>query len=67
MSLNTIVLGWVMERATGIAMPSLSDKLWSRIGAEDDTYIALDGAGSAQLDGGFCSSLRDLARFGQML
>ena len=67
-SLNTIVLGWVMERAAGIAAPRLlSEKLWWRLGAEDDTYIALDGAGSAQLDGGFCSSLRDLARFGQML
>lgn len=67
-SRNTIVLGWVMERAAGIAAPRLlSEKLWSRLGAEDDTYIAFDGAGSAQLDGGFCSSLRDLARFGQML
>ena len=67
-SLNTVVLGWVMERATGVAVPRLlSDELWSRLGTEDDAYIALDGAGSAQLDGGLCSSLRDLARFGQML
>jgi CubicO group peptidase (beta-lactamase class C family) len=67
-SLNTTVLGWVMERATGVAVPRLlSDKLWSRLATEDDAYVALDGAGSAQLDGGFCSSLRDLARFGQML
>jgi CubicO group peptidase (beta-lactamase class C family) len=67
-SLNTMVLGWAMERASGLAVPRLlSQRLWSRIGAEDDAYIALDGAGSAQLDGGFCSSLRDLARFGQML
>ena len=67
-SLNTMVLGWVMERATGVAAPRLlSEKLWSRLGAEDDAYVALDGAGSAQLDGGFCSSLRDLGRFGLML
>lgn len=67
-SLNTMVLGWVMERATGVSAPRLlSEELWSRLGAEDDAYVALDGVGSAQLDGGFCSSLRDLARFGQML
>ena len=67
-SLNTLVLGWVMERSTGLAVSELIRRhLWSRLGAEHDTYIALDGAGSAMLDGGFASSLRDLARFGQML
>jgi CubicO group peptidase (beta-lactamase class C family) len=67
-SLNTDVLGWAMERATGVAVPRLlHDELWSRLGAQDDAYIALDGAASAQLDGGFCCSLRDLARFGLML
>lgn len=67
-SLNTVVLGWVMERATGVAMPRLiSDRVWSALGTEHDAYIALDGAGSAQLEGGFCCSLRDLARFGRML
>jgi CubicO group peptidase (beta-lactamase class C family) len=67
-SLNTDVLGWIMERATGVAVPRLlSHAIWSKLGAEHDAFIALDGAGSAQLDGGFCSSLRDLARFGLML
>jgi len=67
-SLNTDVLGWVMERATGLSVPELiSRELWAKLGAEDDAYIALDGAGSAQLDGGLCCSLRDLARFGLML
>jgi len=67
-SLNTDALGWVMERATGSGMPELiAREVWSKLGAEDDAYIALDGAGSAQLDGGFCCSLRDLARFGLML
>ena len=49
-------------------MPELiAREVWSKLGTEDDAYIALDGAGSAQLDGGFCCSLRDLARFGLML
>jgi CubicO group peptidase (beta-lactamase class C family) len=67
-SLNTDVLGWVMERATGVRVAELiAREVWSKLGARDDAYIALDGAGSAQLDGGFCCSLRDLARFGLML
>ena len=67
-SLNTIVLGWVMERATGLSVPELIAKhLWSKLGAEHDAYLLLDGAGSAQLDGGLACSLRDLARFGLML
>lgn len=67
-SLNTIVLGWAMERATGVAVPELiRSHVWSKLGTEHDAYILLDGAGSAQLEGGFASSLRDMARFGQML
>jgi CubicO group peptidase (beta-lactamase class C family) len=67
-SLNLQVLGWVMERVTSVAVPELiSREVWSKLGAEHDAYIALDGAGSAQLEGGFCSSLRDLARLGLAL
>jgi CubicO group peptidase (beta-lactamase class C family) len=67
-SLNTFVLGWVMECATGTPMPDLlRTQLWSKLGTEHDAFVLLDGAGSAQLDGGFSSSLRDLARFGLML
>jgi CubicO group peptidase (beta-lactamase class C family) len=67
-SLNTFVLGWVMERATGLPMPELlRSRLWSKLGTEHDAHVLLDGAGSAQLDGGFSCSLRDLARFGLML
>jgi len=67
-SLNTFVLGWVMERATGISVPDLiKTHVWGKLGTEHDAYIALDGAGSAQLEGGFASSLRDRARFGQTL
>jgi CubicO group peptidase (beta-lactamase class C family) len=67
-SLNTDVLGWVMERATRVPVPELlRDEIWGKLGTEHDAYITVDGAGSALLDGGFCSSLRDLGRFGQML
>jgi CubicO group peptidase (beta-lactamase class C family) len=67
-SLDLQVLAWVMERVTDLPLPLLIEReVWAKLGAEHDAYIALDGAGSAQLEGGFCSSLRDLARFGVML
>jgi CubicO group peptidase (beta-lactamase class C family) len=62
------VIGWVCERVSGTAMPDLlSDLLWSRLGVEYDADITVDTAGAAMHDGGMCSTLRDLARFGQML
>jgi CubicO group peptidase (beta-lactamase class C family) len=67
-SLDVQVLGWVMERAAGASVPELiSREVWGKLGTEHEAYIALDGAGSAQLEGGFCSSLRDLARFALMI
>lgn len=67
-SLNLQVLGWVMERVTGRRLADvIADEVWSGLGGEHRAYIALDAAGAAQLEGGFCSSLRDLARFGLML
>jgi len=67
-SLNLQVLAWLLERVTNMRLPELIGReIWSALGTEHDAYIALDGAGSAQLEGGFCSSLRDFARFGLMI
>ncbi|HET9694359.1 MAG TPA: 6-aminohexanoate hydrolase, partial [Steroidobacteraceae bacterium] len=43
------------------------ERLWSRLGAEGDAFIALDRAGNATVAGGFNARLRDLARFGEMM
>jgi CubicO group peptidase (beta-lactamase class C family) len=67
-SLDLQVLGWVMERATERSVPELiAAHVWGGMGGEHDAYIALDAAGAAQLEGGMCSSLRDLGRFGLLL
>jgi len=67
-SCETDVLGWVCEQATGVRMPELmSDLLWSRLGVEHDADISIDSAGAAVHDGGLSTTMRDLARFGQML
>ena len=67
-SCETDMLGWVCERAAGTRMPDLlSGLVWSRLGVEQDADFAVDAAGAAFHDGGLCTTLRDLARFGQLL
>jgi CubicO group peptidase (beta-lactamase class C family) len=67
-SATTDVLAWVLERATGRRYPDLlSDELWSRIGAEHDAFVTVDETGFAFANGGVSVSVRDLARFGQLV
>ena len=67
-SIETDLIAWVLERATGRGLADLvSDRIWSRIGAERDAYFTVDQAGSALADGGFNATLRDYARFGAMM
>jgi CubicO group peptidase (beta-lactamase class C family) len=66
-SILTDVLAWAAASATGTSFPELfSDRIWSRIGAERDADIIVDAAGFPVVEGGICTSLRDLARFGLM-
>jgi hypothetical protein len=65
---NTDLLGWVYERACGKPYAQiLSELIWAPMGAEEDAYIAVDSKGSARAAGGVCATLRDLARFGEMI
>jgi CubicO group peptidase (beta-lactamase class C family) len=67
-SCETDVLGWVCEQASGARMPELmSDLVWSRLGVEHDADMTIDSAGTAVHDGGLSTTMRDLARFGQLL
>jgi hypothetical protein len=64
-SILTDVLAWVAAEAAGTRFPDLlSDRLWSRIGAERDAEIIVDAAGFPAAEGGICTTLRDLARVG---
>jgi CubicO group peptidase (beta-lactamase class C family) len=64
-SLATDVLGWVLTRVGGAPFPELfSREVWARIGAEQDAQIMLDASGFPVVEGGICTTLRDLARFG---
>lgn len=67
LSILTDALGWVLERAGGLPFAELfSRQIWSKLGAEQDAEITIDSAGCAIADGGMCTTLRDLARFGQL-
>ncbi len=67
-SVLTDVLGWVNERAGGARLAELiSRHLWGPMGAEFDAEVTVDGHGNAMADGGICCTLRDLARFGQLM
>jgi CubicO group peptidase (beta-lactamase class C family) len=67
-TVNTQVLGWVLERVTGMPLAELlSRMIWSRLGAEQDAYISVDENGMAYAGGGMCATVRDLARLGELL
>ena len=67
-SILTDVLAWVMERAADDRLSNLISKhLWQPMGAEFDAEITVDAEGNPMADGGICTTLRDLARFGQLL
>jgi hypothetical protein len=60
------VLAWVMCEATGQTFPELFSKhIWSHVAAHDADII-VDSAGFPLVEGGICTTLEDLARFGVM-
>ena len=66
--MNTEVLAWVVKRATGQRLATLtSDLLWSRLGAEHDAHYAVDSVGTEAGGSGLNTTLRDLARFGEAM
>ena len=67
-SIDTDVLGWVCERASGRRMADLmTERVWQPVGAAHEAEITADPLGTAIHDGGLSATLTDLARFGQML
>lgn len=67
-SIETDVLAHCMERVTQTRLAELvSNELWQPLGCEESASFTIDSAGYALADGGFNASLRDYARFGQML
>lgn len=67
-SSDTNVLGWLCEKVTGRPLAELiSEIIWQPLGAEHDAHITIDSVGTAVADGGMSATLRDTARFGEMI
>ena len=64
---NAEVLGWILQKVTGQSTAQLlSEKIWQKLGAEQDAYFSVDAIGTATAGGGLNTTLRDLARVGEM-
>jgi CubicO group peptidase (beta-lactamase class C family) len=67
-SVETDVLAFCLERVSGKRLPQiLSEEIWQKLGMEESANFTVDPAGYALASGGLNSTLRDYARFGQMV
>ena len=67
-TINSDALGWIISRTTGKAVNDLlSERIWQRIGAEQDAYMTVDAKGTPFAGGGISASLHDMARIGNLM
>ncbi len=67
-TINTDALGWIIARVAGKPVTELiSERIWSKMGAEQDAYMTVDGKGTPFAGGGLSAGLRDLARVGLLM
>jgi CubicO group peptidase (beta-lactamase class C family) len=67
-TVNTEVLAWIIRRVSGQSLADLMSRtIWSKLGAEADAYFMVDSIGTESGGGGLNTTLRDLARFGEMM
>lgn len=70
-TIDTAVLGWLIERVSGSTLSAyMTQRLWEPLGAEEDGFFIMDGppgVGREFSGAGFNGTLRDFARFGQMM
>jgi hypothetical protein len=67
-TINTDALGWIISRVTGKEVTELlSQRIWSKIGAEQDAYMTVDSVGTPFAGGGLSAGLRDLGRIGLLV
>jgi CubicO group peptidase (beta-lactamase class C family) len=70
-TIDTAVLGWLIERVSGGSVAAYTEAcVWEPLGAEADGFYIMDGEpgiGREFSGAGFNATLRDFARFGQMV
>ena len=64
---NTDVLAWIMKRLLNKSLAEIMhERIWSRLGAERDAFWIVDDASAETAGSGLLSTVRDMARFGQV-
>ena len=67
-TINSDTLGWIVSRVSGKNLAELlSDRIWSRMGAEQDAYMTVDAKGTPFAGGGLSAGMRDLGRIGLLM
>ena len=67
-TINSDALGWIISRVTGKDLAHLlSERIWSRMGAEQDGYMTVDAKGTPFAGGGLSAGMRDLGRIGLLM
>jgi CubicO group peptidase (beta-lactamase class C family) len=67
-TINTDALSWIISRTTGKDLTKLlSERIWGKIGAEQDAYMTVDAIGTPFAGGGLSAGLRDLGRIGLLM
>lgn len=67
-TINTDTLGWIISRVTNKDLTQLlSERIWSKIGAQQDAYMTVDAKGTPFAGGGLSASLRDLGKIGVLM
>lgn len=65
---NSDALGWIIARAAGVPVrDQLEQRFWSKLSMEQDAALVVDAQGTPFAGGGLMLSLRDMARFGEMM
>ncbi|MFN3190638.1 MAG: serine hydrolase domain-containing protein [Aureliella sp.] len=67
-TVNSDALGWIVSRVAEEDITHLfSERIWSKIGAEQDAYMTVDALGTPFAGGGLSAGLRDLGRLGLLM
>lgn len=67
-TINSDALGWILSRVTGKDVAQvLAERIWSRMGAEQDGYMTVDAKGTPFAGGGLSAGMRDLGRIGLLM
>lgn len=65
---STDTLAWILRKLSDTTLDELiGERIWAKLGAEQDAFIAVDAAGTEWGAGGMSACLRDFARLGEMI